>query len=85
MNRNLFCENVRSKWALFNSLFSNCPKYSVCSSKFCLKLFPISFGTLNHCHKVPEYLIRGERKFSKGKRNSSENKSSSSLYHVSVA
>lgn len=83
MNRNLFCENVLSKWALFNSLFSNCPKYSVCSSKFYIELFPISFGTLNHYHKVPEYLIRGESKFSKI--NSPENKSSSSLYHMSVA
>lgn len=74
MNRNLFCENVRSKWALFNSQFSNCPKYSVCSSKFCIEL-----------NKVPEYLIRGESKFSKGKINSPENKSSSSLCHMSVA
>ena len=79
----MYVPNFSSQWALFSSLFSNCPKYTVCSSKFCARI--VSFGTLNHCHKVPEYLIRGESKFSKGKINSSKNKPPSSLYQMSIA
>ena len=67
MNRNLFCENVRSKFQLTsdNVQFSvlELPKCTVCSSKFCIRIASNFFWDFNHCHKVPEYLIMEESGF----------------------